>query len=133
MRYFTQEWYQAGCRKIDEYNDYFNTIANQLPAFFRDGYSLHDARVKGWHIYEPYWGRKDLVIDLDTHQSYAKVKKLVFMNCEIEAPIDFSAHWWIADEIFVDSDRFSLNVLLLNDENDFCEINIRFASFESCC
>ncbi len=132
MRYFTPAWYQAGCRKIDEYNDYFNTIANQLPTFFQEGHSLHDARIKGWHMHEPHWGRKDLVVDLDTHQSYAKVKKLVFMNCEVESQMDFTSHWWIADEIFVDHDGFTLNVLLMNAEGDFSEISIHFTSFEAC-
>lgn len=131
MQFFTQAWYHSGCHKVDAYHTHFARIAWLLPPFFREDYSLHDARIRKWSLHEPYWGRKDLCLDLDTRQSLTKVKRIVFKNCEMVATDDITSYWWIADEAFVDQGIYTLNVLLLKVDNTFCEMSIRFADFEA--
>lgn len=130
MRYFTEQWYHTGCRKVAEYDRYYHSIVDQLPPFFQDDYSLHDACITGWTFIEPYWGRKDLTIELDTHQCLTKVRKLIFINCEIDEEKAFCEHWWIADEITLDDKEYALNLLLINRNGDLSEVSIRFSELK---
>lgn len=127
MRCFTEQWYHARCRKVTEYDCYFRSIANQLPPFFRDGHSLHDACITGWTFMEPYWGRKDLILELNTHQCLTKVRKLILENCETDEEKTFCKHWWLADEIMLDDKGYTLNLLLIDSKGDLSETSIRFS------
>lgn len=98
----------------------------QLPAFFRESPSLHDARIRRCRILEPYYGRQDVVLELDTHQAYAQVKQLTFIGCRLDGVEDPTGYWWVSHEITPEGEGFLLSVVLLNEDQQLDEMRIWF-------
>lgn len=98
----------------------------QLPAFFRKSPSLHDARIRRCRILEPYYGRQDVVLELDTHQAYTQVKQLTFMDCRLDGVGDPTGYWWVSHEIAPEGEGFSLSVVLINADQEQSVMRIWF-------
>lgn len=131
MKFFTEQWYYSGCPHVPEYEGYAKSIAEKLPDFFKSRLSLHDAVIRRIRIREDFWNHYELTLDLDSHSAYAKIKRLVFHGAHMQICDDLDGARWIAQEIFAEDHAYTLNVLLLYQDDALRELSISFDSMEA--
>lgn len=116
---------------MPEYEGYAKSIAEKLPDFFKSRLSLHDAVIRRIRIREDFWNHYELTLDLDSHSAYAKIKRLVFHGAHMQICDDLDGARWIAQEIFAEDHAYTLNVLLLCQDDALRELSISFDSMEA--
>ena len=109
MKFFTEQWYYSGCPRVPEYEAYAKSIAEKLPDFFKSRLSLHDAVIRRVRIRE----------------------RLVFHGAHMQICDDLDGARWISQEIFAEDHAYTLNVLLLCQDDALRELSISFDSMEA--
>ena len=131
MKFFTEQWYYSGCPHAPEYEAYAKSIAEKLPDFSSLVSPCTTPSSRRIRIREDFWNHYELTLDLDSHSAYAKIKRLVFHGAHMQTCRDLDGARWIAQEIFAEDHAYTLNVLLLCQDDALRELSISFDSMEA--
>ncbi|HWT76741.1 MAG TPA: DUF4085 family protein, partial [Mobilitalea sp.] len=91
--------------------NYYDSIAEQLPENIRKKYGFHDCRVINFEQ-----NGTDAILELDQRGGYSNVCKVIFHNAEVLEQEDIAGSWWLYQEIYLRDGLYEFHAML-HDEN----------------